>query len=79
MFKLQSQGAGAVKLELAKQLSAEKEAETEQLFPFAVRFGTLKFKGDVNGGFKVIDVPQAVIVKVPVDGGLLKTKVPSKL
>jgi hypothetical protein len=60
-------------IELAKQLSAEKEAETEQLFPFAVRFGTLKFKGDVNGGFKVIDVPHAVIVNVPVDGGLLKS------
>ncbi len=79
MFRLQSQGTGAIKLELAWQLSAEKEAETEQLFPFAVRFGTLKFKGDVNGGFKVIDVPQAVIVKIPVDGGLLKINVPSKL
>jgi hypothetical protein len=79
VFKLQSQGTGAVKLELAKQLRAEKEAETEQLLPFAVRFGTLKFNGEVNGGFKVIDVPQAVMDKVPVDGGLLKINVPSKL
>ena len=79
VFKLQSQGTGALKLEVAKQLSAEKEAETEQLFPFAVRFGTLKLKGELKGGLKLIDVPQAVIVKVPVDGGLLKTNVPSKL
>jgi hypothetical protein len=79
VFRLQSQGTGAIKLELAWQLSAEKEAETEQLLPFAVRFGTLKFNGEVNGGFKVIDAPQVVIVKVPVDGGLLKIKVPSKL
>ena len=78
-FKLQSQGTGAEKLELAKQVKSEKEAETEQLLPFAVKSGTLKLKGEIKGGFKVIDVPQAVIVKVPVDGGLLKTNVPSKL
>jgi hypothetical protein len=79
VFKLQSQGTGALKLELAKQVKDEKEAETTQLFPLAVRFGTLKLKGELKGGFKVIDVPHAVIVKVPVDGGLLKINVPSRL
>ena len=79
VFKLQSQGTGAEKLELAKQVKSEKEAETEQLFPFAVRSGTLKLKGELKGGFKVIEVPHAVMVSVPVLGGLLKIKVPSRL
>jgi hypothetical protein len=79
VFSPQSHGIGAKKVELPVQGISENVAEMLQLFPFAAISGKLKFNGEEKGGEKVWVDPQAVKVNVPVLGGLLKTKTPSKL